>query len=126
MAILMYSELVEFNGKTVRQNNMEKSHKFPLGSLVEVEVSIYDPGYVDLKGKCLLFVVKQGRDCDGTPLYLLSSIPVIYPESKILSPENNLYKAVAKICEFGYSEDNMELKGSAIKLYEDIREYFGF
>jgi hypothetical protein len=58
--IVLFSEIVEENGKTIRENNMVKNHTIPLGALVEVENS-----------KIRLFVVHQGRDCDGTPLYWL-------------------------------------------------------
>lgn len=52
-------------GKTFREENMEKTHNIPLGSLVEV---ILDGERNGLR----LFVVQHGRDCDGTPLYGLS------------------------------------------------------
>ncbi|MDI6977294.1 hypothetical protein [Serratia sp. Se-RSBMAAmG] len=61
------SDIVESNGKTVKQNNMEQSHTIPLGSLVEILGSEND----DDTG-LRLFVVHHGRDCDGTPLYGLS------------------------------------------------------
>lgn len=61
------SDIVESNGKTVKQNNMAQSHTIPLGSLVEILGSEND----DDTG-LRLFVVHHGRDCDGTPLYGLS------------------------------------------------------
>ena len=60
-------DLVEKNGKTVKQNNLERQHKIPLGSLVEVG----GDDSINTKG-CRLFVVDCSRDCDGTPLYTLS------------------------------------------------------
>lgn len=51
--------VVEANGKTIKQNNMERTHGIPLGTLVETEEGLR------------LWVVLQGRDCDGTPLYWL-------------------------------------------------------
>ena len=48
-------------GRSYRQVNAAKTHAIPLGALVEVE----DSGE-------RLYVVKQGRDCDQTPLYWLS------------------------------------------------------
>lgn len=62
MAFIEFSEIVEENGKTIRENNMEKTHQIPLGTLVEVSES-----------GIRLFVCSQGRDCDGTPLYGLSA-----------------------------------------------------
>lgn len=47
-------------GLTYRQLNNAKKHKFKVGQLVELE------------GGARLFVAKQTRDCDGTPLYSLT------------------------------------------------------
>ena len=55
-------------GKTYRQENNEKQHKIPLGSLVEVKGDEYDSKVNGLR----LWVVMHQRDCDGTPLYGLS------------------------------------------------------
>jgi len=54
--------LVEANGKTRKENNLEIEHKIPVGSLVELENGVR------------LFVAKQSRDCDGTPLYILNCV----------------------------------------------------
>lgn len=127
--VVKYSDIVEANGKTIKQNNMDIKHQFNLGDLVEVDVTIYSESngcYVDLKGKCKLFVVLQGRDCDGTPLYCLSDIPVVYPsDSKVFSHEQMAYNTVAKVCEHGYSEDNLKHVGHAKQMYPNIKEYFG-
>lgn len=57
-------------GKTFREENEEKKHNIPLGTLVEVDVDDY---YLENPKKGLrLFVVSHDRDCDGTPLYSLS------------------------------------------------------
>lgn len=59
------ADMVEENGKTVRENNEALQHNIPLYTMVEVES--------DEPGKFLrLFVVEHARDCDGTPLYSLS------------------------------------------------------
>lgn len=58
--------MIEANGKTVRENNLAKTHVIPLGSLVEINLD-----YNEEHG-CRLFVVEHSRDCDGTPLYTLS------------------------------------------------------
>ena len=60
MSIIMIHNLVQENGKTIKENNLEKMHKIPIGSLVEIEGS-----------KERLYVCQQIRDCDGTPLYAL-------------------------------------------------------
>lgn len=58
------------SGKTYREENLEKIHKIPLGTLVEVD---FNDEYCESPRKGLrLFVVRHDRDCDGTPLYSLS------------------------------------------------------
>jgi hypothetical protein len=67
----MVSEIQESNGKTIRQNNMEKKHEIPIGSLIEFNCE--DNSYEeDPVNGLRLFVVNHSRDCDGTPLYDLS------------------------------------------------------
>lgn len=65
--VILISNIVEENGKTVRENNLEKKHAIALGSLVEINID-YIPEH-----KLRLFVQEHSRDCDGTPLYSLSS-----------------------------------------------------
>ena len=47
-------------GRTYREVNNAKSHKFNIGDLVEVD------------GEIRLFIAKLDRDCDGTPVYSLT------------------------------------------------------
>jgi len=66
------SGIKEFNGKTVKENNIELKHNISVDTLVEV---MYDTWFG--KGACKkvharLFVFEHTRDCDGTPLYSLS------------------------------------------------------
>jgi len=56
---IMFGDIVEKNGKTIRENNLEKTHKYPIGSLIE------------LTDGERLYVMSYGRDCDGSPLYRL-------------------------------------------------------
>lgn len=67
MKFELLSEMVEANGKTVRENNLSKMHAIPLGTLVEVIPWDSECGF----GGVRLFVTKQTRDCDGSPLYSL-------------------------------------------------------
>lgn len=62
------ADFVEKNGKTVRENNKNKQHALPLGSLVE----ILPDSSRDEDSGLRLYVVGHGRDCDQTPLYNLS------------------------------------------------------
>jgi hypothetical protein len=52
--------MVEENGRTIKQNNMERKHAIPIDTLVELENGVR------------MFVTKHTRDCDGTPLYALA------------------------------------------------------
>lgn len=54
------ADCVEKNGKTIRENNSEKTHKYQVGDLVEI-----------VKSGGRAFIVMQTRDCDGTLLYWL-------------------------------------------------------
>lgn len=73
MDFISFGNIVEENGKTIRENNLLVSHNIPVGTLVEVK---YDEWHGD--GACAkiharLWVVEHTRDCDGTPLYALSA-----------------------------------------------------
>ena len=71
--ITFISETVEQNGKTIKQNNLEKKkHNIELGTLVEItsDDTLHDEE--DQHNGLRLFVVQHTRDCDGTPLYSLS------------------------------------------------------
>lgn len=59
------ADIPEEDGKTPRQKNMEMVHNIPVGTFVELKMG------VGLR----LYVAKQVRDCDGTPLYALSHDP---------------------------------------------------
>lgn len=78
--------------RTYRQINAEKTHTIPVGALVEIR----DTGV-------RLFVVKQGRDCDQTPLYWLTPDPddVHYP--------NEIPEYAPRKWMGGYSEDDIVL-----------------
>jgi len=68
---ILVQNIVEGNGKTVRENNVEKIHKIPLYSLVEIQIGQWDDEEDPVNG-LRLYVVSHTRDCDGTPLYGLS------------------------------------------------------
>ncbi|MCT4994224.1 hypothetical protein LZK84_16415 [Pseudomonas aeruginosa] len=61
-AVINVSDLVEENGKTVRENNLAKNHNIAIGELVE-----------NVHSGTRLYVFGYGRDCDGTPLYHLTA-----------------------------------------------------
>lgn len=59
-------------GKTRREVNAEKRHSIPLGTLVEIVRFDEDPELAGVR----VFVVRHTRDCDETPLYVLSLKPL--------------------------------------------------
>ena len=81
---MKFKHLIEKNGKSIQQNNLNKPHNIPLGTIVHVEFNqtILQDKNVFIKGHANLFVVKHTRDCDGEPLYTLSDIPATPPDSK--------------------------------------------
>lgn len=125
MGYHLYSEIVESNGKTIRENNLEIQHKFPLGSIVTLNFdntvdSRHGIGY---KGQANLYVVGHHRDCDGEPLYSLASIPVQQPST--LDPEYFRWKAFAGLNLHGYGESSLQDTGRSAKVfYNNVQEYF--
>ena len=75
--------------RTYKEVNAEKTHKIPIGALVET--------YNGLRA----YVVKQGRDCDMTPLYWISL-------DKTSLEEGDEYDILTKLkWDGGYSEANL-------------------
>ena len=71
---IFIADIVEHNGKTVRQNNLETSHNIPLKALVEISYEGSEDESEESQTCGLrLFVVEHSRDFDGTPLYSLST-----------------------------------------------------
>lgn len=71
---VIVSEIIEQNGKSVKENNMQVHHVIPIGAIVEIIDSYndYPEEFVSNEHGIRLFVVSHDRDCDGTPLYGLS------------------------------------------------------
>ena len=75
MKYINVADIVEPNGKTIRENNMEKQHNLRVGDLVEVKTDEWKGDGACMKIHARMFIVWCGRDCDGTPLYWLSPTP---------------------------------------------------
>lgn len=76
MTITTFSSLVEANGKTIKENNMEVTHTISIGALVEYKLERWYG-----EGSCAViharkYVVAHSRDCDGTPLYHVGTAPI--------------------------------------------------
>lgn len=65
-------DITENNGKTIKENNLEREHQFPINTLVDItfEESFDNEAYQKVEAR--VYVYSHGRDCDGTPLYTLS------------------------------------------------------
>lgn len=74
MSVIAVGDIVMSNGKTWRQQNMEKVHNIPRGTLVEISYGedSYAKNDPESKEGLRLFVCGHTRDCDGSPLYDLS------------------------------------------------------
>lgn len=85
MQAIFVGDIVMSDGKTWKEQNMEITHKIPLGSLVEISCDDKDdPESLD---GVRLFVTGHIRDCDGTPLYALSHNRNAYDESNMLKEQ---------------------------------------
>jgi len=131
MGITQFSSILEGNGKTIKENNLGKLPVHALGAIVKVTLDLYYPGYqqsdgveVNLKGKCTLYVVGHMRDCDGTPLYILSDIPVVYPvDEPMLSQQKLLYDTYSHVMEHGYGEDSLKATGRHRSLFPTLKAW---
>ena len=130
--IYVLSDMPVEGGKTLREANMEKPHELQLGDLVEVEVNLRHRAYgdsgeegvrVDLSGTCVLVVNFLGRDCDGTPLYGISDVPVHRPRA--FSPEWLKLNAISKFNDFGYSIEALKPVGRRVRMYDSVGEFMG-
>jgi hypothetical protein len=130
--ITMLGDLIESNGRSVRENNAGVSHAYDLGTVVEVDVEIDQPGHgkksteITLKGTCRLIVVGHIRDCDMTPLYILSDLPVRYPlDDLTFSQPKLVYRYLATLIESGYGEDSLRPTGGRVLLKDTVQQWLG-
>ena len=86
--IVVLHDIVEDNGKTIRENNLERKHQVPIGT--ELRMSSPDPDEPDyalfmpgIEGVVTCYVVMHTRDCDGTPLYALSPYSALKYSDKL-------------------------------------------
>jgi len=135
--IVMVSDFVEENGKTIRENNLERIHNVPLGAVVSYQAEVFSdskPCKVNLKGRCTLLVVGHMRDCDGSPLYVLSDLPVFFPlPSNPMDPtpeeglfrQKMVYKFFAQFVQTGVRESAFIVEPDKAVRLQTMREYAG-
>lgn len=75
MKATLVNDLVEANGKTWKENNLDIQHNIPVGKQVRAKIDMTGIRDTFIKGEAVLFVKSHDRDCDGTPLYTLSWTP---------------------------------------------------
>jgi hypothetical protein len=119
--------LVEKNGKTIKENNMGKKHNIPIGTLVEIEDNEYFEGGAYRKGTARLFVIAHTRDCDGTPLYSLCGkrVDLMEDEIRVAMKLNNefcllkedLSKNMIFNVQGGYVENDFKI----VKITDDVK-----
>ena len=86
------ADLIDQNdpqGRTYREVNNATKHSYSVGQLVEISDGVR------------MFVAKQTRDCDGTPLYCLTPIKGDYSQDYEGLANRNWMN--------GICEDNMKL-----------------
>lgn len=122
--------------KELRSDHLD--HEIPLGAVVQVDLSglVWSCHYLDAGGAetsrdrpckhevpigpvgpCLmsLIVVGHTRDCDGTPLYVVSTDPVLWPAEIIRGWEQHqVYRRLARFFESGYGRDSLTDTGHRI------------
>jgi hypothetical protein len=100
--IVFMKDIIEENGKTIYENNMDRKHKFPVGTRVYFEhetITTCGPKFE----KGIFEIYSQDRDCDGTPLYSLisESNNVIKGWIDMGMDENILRKYIAQFGAYG-------------------------
>lgn len=95
MQFMMIHDIVEENGKTIKENNLEKQHGIPIGALVEIKFDTWFGEGACWKVHARLWVIEHHRDCDGTPLYTLSR----WNDAAFARQVNDMHR--------GYSEESL-------------------
>ena len=89
------------SGKTYRQENSEKQHKYKVDDLVEIIPWGDDCEFSGMR----LYIIGCVRDCDGTPLYVLGSKGMELWQTGWVKP-NTCYNFNSFS---GFGEDNLKL-----------------
>lgn len=118
-------DIVQNNGKTIKQNNMEIKHNIPIGKKVYIESKEYNYSFGFRLFRGIVEIYSHDRDCDGTPLY-----SVIEKDKSIINHYMNLLNIEKRYAEHiagvrhGFSEGSL-LKLDNDLIIEDISEdYF--
>lgn len=120
---MQFKHIVEANGRTIEENNLAAGHKYPLGSLVTVNFD-ENHGYASFQGQATLYVVGHGRDCDGSPLYNLGTMPIAEPSRYLyndaangFNPEYMQWLVLNKFHLDGYGENSLVDTGRKAEVF---------
>lgn len=101
MEIIHIADLINpETGKSYREENNEKLHKYKIDDLVEI-VNSHDE-YNGMR----LYIIGLVRDCDGTPLYVLGSKGMELYQKGFGLKENVCYNFSSFA---GFGEDSLKL-----------------
>lgn len=108
--------IVEANGKTIKENNLEKTHSFPISSLVEID---YEG---DPRHGIRALVASHDRDFDGSVMYGLTLNSEVADKIKHLKEMQDIALSLKEVEEYnslisihemeiagGWGEDNLKL-----------------
>lgn len=95
-------DIVEANGKTIRENNREIPHNIPVGTLCDVKYDRWHGGGACEKVHARLWVVEHRRDCDGSVLYALSP-----KRREDWFPVPKIFEAAVFGIQGGFSEESL-------------------
>ena len=128
--IVVAHSLVEANGKTIRENNLEKRHRLREGQQVRVYTCDSEddpPGTLDHvhTDRCqshVAFILWCGRDCDGEPLYWLGG-QAAWHEMEVLGHARTFDSMLWRILnntQGGYGESSL----APSDIVSDLRDAF--
>lgn len=129
-------DVIEKNGKTIKENNLTKKHNLKLDSLVSL-IKYNDEEYFKyhdcvIQDGVTLYVSKLTRDCDGTPLYSLSTRKLNYlteDQFKIMLCENGISEDVIKPYDINNHEklflNCLPEVGDLVEVVNKENQYYG-
>jgi hypothetical protein len=111
------------SGPTIKEENLQKKHNIPIGTLVEVKYDIWFGNGACGKTHARLWVIDHNRDCDRTPLYILADKTRQDLEEVFhidFSKESWSMKArsYCNILTSGHSEDSLKI----VNVTQEIKE----
>ena len=90
-------------GKTLRQENNEKTHNIDIGKLVEIIP--FESEYDNIR----LYIIGHHRDCDGTPLYALGKKDAKMYDNGAWFPNAKENAFFSPECIPGFSEESLRV-----------------